>query len=493
MYILAIDQGTTGTTSLVINASTMDVIDKVNHEFPQIFPEPGWVEHNLNNIWDTVEQTVTSVLKETNIQPSDIKCIGITNQRETTCAFDRSGSPLANAIVWQDRRTNDFCRQLKEKGLESIFKKKAGLPLDPYFSGTKMHWLLNNNEQVKEAAKKSNLLFGTIDSFLLYKLSGNISHKTDASNASRTLLMDLESCEWDNTLMDHLGIQEKFLPEITDSFSNFGVTKGLSFLPDGIPITGILGDQQSALFGQACFDHGQSKCTYGTGAFMLLNTGTEKKYSENGLLTTVAYKNDNKTYYALEGSAYIAGACIQWLRDNLSFFNESKDVETEALKVKELEKLKDVFLFPFFTGIGTPYWNSDVKASLVGLTRGTGVPEISRAALEGVSFSINDLIVAFNKDSGTTLDELKVDGGAVVNNLWMQIQANISNLSIIRPKVIETTALGAAMAASIGAELKTINDLKTLWSEERTFKPESDLTYYKDKYTNWSAHIAKML
>ena len=493
MYILAIDQGTTGTTSLVIDSETMSVVDKVNHEFPQIFPEPGWVEHNLNDIWKTVEDTVTSVLKKTAISSNEIKCIGITNQRETTCAFNREGDALANAIVWQDRRTNDYCNQLKEKGLEEVFKKKAGLPLDPYFSGTKMNWLLNNNDKVKDASTKNNLLLGTIDSYLLFKLTGNVSHKTDATNASRTLLMDLDSCDWDKELMDHLGIQEKFLPKITDSFTDFGTTKGLSFLPDGIPVTGILGDQQSALFGQACFKKGQSKCTYGTGAFMLLNTGTEKKYSDNGLLTTVAYKSGNNTYYALEGSAYIAGACIQWLRDNLSFFKEAKEVEEQALKVTNLKNIKDVFLFPFFTGIGTPYWNSEVKASLVGLTRGTGVPEISRAALEGVSFSINDLIVSFNKDSGDTLNELKVDGGAVVNDLWMQIQANISNLSIKRPKVIETTALGAAMAASIGAGIKTIDDLKDLWSEDKSFQPEDDLSYYQEKYTNWSSQISKML
>ena len=305
--------------------------------------------------------------------------------------------------------------------------------------------------------------------------------------------MDIAKCEWDEELLKHLSVDKNQLPTISESFSSFGKTKSLSFLEDGIPITGILGDQQAALFGQACFNKGESKCTYGTGAFMLLNTGTEKHYSKNGLLTTVAYKFEGKTYYALEGSTYIAGACIQWLRDNLKFFKDSAEVEKEARKVKSLSDVENVFFFPFFTGIGSPYWNSEVQASITGLTRGTGIPEISRAAMEGVSFSINDLITAFNKDSGSELQSLKVDGGAVVNDLWMEIQASCSNLNIIRPQVIETTALGAAMAASVGLGAKDLDSLKDLWSEEKTFTPSSDTQYFKTKYSNWSASIAQMI
>ncbi len=493
MYILAIDQGTTGTTSLIIDAQTMKVIDKVNQEYPQIYPQPGWVEHNLNDIWKSVSDTVKAVLDKNNINPQKIKAIGITNQRETTCAFSNDGTPLANAIVWQDRRTSQFCDQLKSKGLEELYKEKSGLPLDPYFSGTKMNWLLNNNENVKEAAKDSNLKFGTIDTFLLYRLSGSQSHRTDASNASRTLLMDLDTCDWSEKLLSPLEISKDYLPEICDSFFEYGVTSGLGFLPDGIPITGILGDQQAALFGQACFEKGTSKCTYGTGAFMLLNTGTSKKYSDNGLLTTVAYKGNGKTFYALEGSAYIAGACIQWLRDNLNFFSSSPEVETQANKITTLEEIKDVFFFPFFTGIGSPYWKADVKASIEGITRGTGIPEISRAAMEGVSFSINDLIRAFEKDFDQKIDSLKVDGGAAANNLWMQIQADTSNLNIIRPEVIETTALGAAMAAAIGVGSKSIDDLSNLWKEDHTFMTNnSHSEYYDHKYNTWTEKIQKM-
>ncbi len=493
MYILSIDQGTTGTTSLLIEMESMKVIDKVNREFPQIYPKPGWVEHNLNDIWDSVKSATKELFKKNNISSNDISTIGITNQRETTCAFDRAGNPLANAIVWQDRRTANFCEELKKQDLTDLFHKRTGLPIDSYFSGTKINWLLNNNLKVQEHAKNDDLLFGTIDTFLLYKLTGGESYNTDVTNASRTLLMDIAKCEWDEELLKHLSVDKNQLPTISESFSSFGKTKSLSFLEDGIPITGILGDQQAALFGQACFNKGESKCTYGTGAFMLLNTGTEKHYSKNGLLTTVAYKFEGKTYYALEGSTYIAGACIQWLRDNLKFFKDSAEVEKEARKVKSLSDVENVFFFPFFTGIGSPYWNSEVQASITGLTRGTGIPEISRAAMEGVSFSINDLITAFNKDSGSELQSLKVDGGAVVNDLWMEIQASCSNLNIIRPQVIETTALGAAMAASVGLGAKDLDSLKDLWSEEKTFTPSSDTQYFKTKYSNWSASIAQMI
>ena len=322
-YILSIDQGTTGTRSVLIDAQTFSLVGQVSKEYPQIYPKPSWVEHNLNDIWSTVESTVQELLKKHNIQVGMIKAIGITNQRETTCAFDKNGTPLANAIVWQDKRTADFCQELRKKNLSDKIKEKTGLPIDPYFSASKMNWLLKNNSAVSSANSRGELLFGTIDTFLLFKLTGNVSHKTDASNASRTMLMNLKTCSWDKELLEIFSINPETLPSIEDSFGEFGVTSGVAFLPDGIPITGILGDQQSALFGQAGFHKGEMKCTYGTGAFVLLNTGEDLVYSKSGLLTTVEYKYKGKAVYALEGSSYIAGAAIQWLRDNLKIISKS--------------------------------------------------------------------------------------------------------------------------------------------------------------------------
>ncbi|MGZ3809778.1 MAG: FGGY family carbohydrate kinase, partial [Bacteriovorax sp.] len=432
-YILSIDQGTTGTTACLIDAETFIFIGKVNKEYPQIFPRPSWVEHNLNDIWSTVEHTVKEVLRAHSVQGSQILAIGITNQRETTCAFNRAGSPLANAIVWQDRRTSEFCHELQSRpGLSDKIKSTTGLPIDPYFSATKMNWLLNNNSAVKAAAEQNDLLFGTIDTFLLYKLSGHESHKTDASNASRTMLMDLKTTAWDPELLNLFEVKREFLPSIEDSFHRFGATKNLSFLPDGIPITGILGDQQSALFGQAGFYKGEMKCTYGTGAFVLLNTGDDLVYSKSGLLTTVEYRYKGKACYALEGSSYIAGAAVQWLRDNLKIISKSSEVESLALEVKNLDELKNILFFPFFSGIGSPYWNAEAKASIVGLTRDSNRAHIAFACLEGIALSINDLLMAMRHDTGLAIETLKVDGGAVENNLLMQLQASISETKIIK-------------------------------------------------------------
>ncbi|EQC51296.1 glycerol kinase GlpK [Bacteriovorax sp. DB6_IX] len=492
MFILSIDQGTTGTTAVIINAETFELVGKVNKEYQQIYPEPGWVEHNLNDIWQTVEDTTKEALKKFNVLPNQIKAIGITNQRETTCAFTKDGQPIANAIVWQDRRTSKFCEELKSKGHTEQIHKKTGLTVDPYFSGTKINWLLKNNSSVKEAFNNDDLLIGTIDTFLLYKLTGHVSHKTDTSNASRTMLMNLETTDWDQEMLNLLDVPQNILPEICESIGEFGFTKGLGFLPDGIPISGILGDQQAALFGQACFRSGEGKCTYGTGAFMLVNTGEEIKYSDNGLLTTVAYKYNNKTYYALEGSCYIAGACVQWLRDNLKFFDASPDIEREALKVKNLQSTKDILLLPFFTGLGSPYWKSEAKAALIGLTRDSGVPEISRAALEGIALSINDLIKAMEIDFDKSIETLKVDGGAVANDLLMNIQSSISNIEVIRPDVIETTAYGAAMAAAIGTGLTSMDKVTELWRVDKTFntsRTPDESSYFSHKSELWTTYI----
>ena len=490
-FILAIDQGTTGTTAALINDESLEFVSKVNHEFPQIYPEPGLVEHNLNDIWSTVEKTIPEVLKKANVSPEDISSIGITNQRETTCAFAKDGTPLANAIVWQDKRTHEFC--LKNKDKEDMFKKKTGLPLDPYFSGTKIHWLLNNNDNVKEALSKDNLLFGTIDTFLLYKLSGNSSHATEPSNASRTLLMELNSTDWDSELLSFFNIDKKCLPEIKDSFCEFGKTSGLSFLPDGIPITGILGDQQSALFGQAGHHKGSIKCTYGTGSFMLLNIGDEVQYSKNGLLTTVGYRHNGKASYALEGSCFIAGAAVQWLRDNLQFFADSSEIEAQASSIKSLDNAKNILFLPFFSGLGSPYWKPEGKAAILGLSRDSGKAEISHACLEGISLSINDLLIAMKNDSGEDIPEMRVDGGAVVNNLLMNLQATFSKTKIIRPLVIETTAYGAALAAAIGQGKLNFNQIDSLWKEEATFESKADLeTYCESKSNLWNDYINRL-
>tara|TARA_B100001971_G_scaffold213155_1_gene245644 strand:- start:243898 stop:245379 length:1482 start_codon:yes stop_codon:yes gene_type:complete len=482
-FILALDQGTTGSTALIIDAKSGEILDKANFEFKQYYPQAGWVEHDLDEIFESVRKSVVEVLKNSGVDKSAIQSIAITNQRETTCAFDKDSKPLAKAIVWQDRRTADYCHGARDK--YQPLKKKTGLPLDPYFSGTKMKWLLENDKTVKEYAEKDQLHFGTIDTYLLHKLSGGNSFKTEASNASRTLLMNLENCDWDNELLEFFGIPQNALPEICDSFTNFGETKNLTFLPDGIPITCILGDQQAALFGQAGYAKGSLKCTYGTGAFILLNTGEEIIYSEDGLLTTVAYKKDGKACYALEGSSYIAGAAVQYLRDNLKIIKSAPEVEKLASSVKDLDQMKEVLLFPFFTGIGSPYWVSEAKAALVGLTRGTENSHIARATLEGMALSINDSIQVLIKNSPTKVEAIKVDGGACANNLLMQLQADISDRAIIRPKTIETTAYGVALGALYVLGEIDFQGIEKLWEEDKVFEVEkSDYIQYKKDLWN---------
>lgn len=488
-FILAIDQGTTGTTSLLIDSDKLVVIDKVNNEYKQHYPQPSWVEHDLNDIWNTVNFTVTEILTKNNISADQILAIGITNQRETTCAYDNQGNPLAKAIVWQDRRTQDFC--LEHKAAFQKFQTITGLPLDPYFSATKMRWLLKNDQQVANAAKNNNLKLSTIDSFLLFKLSCGESFYTEPSNASRTNLMCLENASWNKELLNFFEISESFLPTIKDTFDYFGVTKGLDFLPDGIPITCLFGDQQSALFGQTCINKGDLKCTYGTGAFVLVNTGNDLIHSKNGLLTTVAYKTKDEIVFALEGSCYIAGAAVQWLRDNLGFFNNSPEIEKLALQVKDLNEMKNILFLPFFTGLGSPYWNSDAKAAIIGLTRDSNINHISRACLEGITLSILDLINAFEKDGGFNINQIRVDGGASANDLLMQIQSNYLNKKIDRPKVIETTSLGAALGALIGLGKINFSDISKLWQLNKQFSPEDDLDYYQEKAQQWTEYIKR--
>jgi glycerol kinase len=536
-YILAIDAGTTGTTALLITSKNFQVVGKLGVEFPQIFPKSSWVEHNLLQIMDAIKKSILGLLDKSGVSPTAIECIGITNQRETVCSFNKKGVPLANAIVWQDRRTSDYCQAIKEnhgdKSAKSktIAKKKAsaktktkakakvnslstststsktktkildaaaitrktGLPIDPYFSASKMHWLLENNDKVKSALKSRDLLFGTIDTFITYTFTGQKTYVTDATNASRYLLMNLETGEWDQELCQFFGVPSDLLPKIVDSIGEIGKTQGLGYLPDGIPITAILGDQQSALFGQGGIEKGALKCTYGTGSFLLLNTGTKIVRSKEGLLSTVAHRYKNKTYYALEGSTYIAGAAVQWMRDSLGTIEHSAEIEELALSVTDLELMNDILFFPFFTGIGTPYWNPHAKGAILGLTRGTNKSHIARACLEGITLSVNDLVNAFRNNSPVPITQLNVDGGASSNNLLLSMQANFSQLEIIRPKNIETTAYGVGLAAAIGAGLLKMEKVMDYWQKDAHFEPKAeDAQYFKMKKQKWTSTLEKL-
>lgn len=488
-YLLAIDQGTTGTTSLLLDTKTLKVVDKEKVDYRQIYPHPAWVEHNLNDIWQSIEDSVEIIIKRQKIGKTDIIAIGITNQRETTCAFNRQGKPLHHAIVWQDRRTAGWCESHKP-AYEKNLRPLTGLPLDPYFSATKMRWMLDNSKDVQAAAGKDDLLFGTIDTFMVYKLTAGFSFVTEASNASRTMLMNLETFEWDKSLLDFFGIERKSLPEIRESFTSFGTTKNCGFLPDGIPVLCILGDQQAALFGQACVNEGDIKCTYGTGAFLLLNTGEKKIYSQTGLLTTAAYFYQRKKVYALEGSTYIAGAAVQWLRDNLQSIRSSGEVERLAKEASDLSQMEHVLFFPFFTGIGTPYWNSEAKAAIMGLTRDTTNGQIARACLEGIALSVNDSVSSFKKDF-SKLNDIRVDGGASANNLLMEMQANFSEKKILRPEVTDTTAYGVAVGTLVARGEIKIDELGKLWKLEKEFSPSGN-KYYAGKRDLWDKTLKKV-
>lgn len=464
-YILAIDQGTTGTTVLAVDPQ-LRVRAKATREFRQIFPKPGWVEHEASAIWESVESATRACLDEADIKPSDIAAIGITNQRETTCLFDREGQPLHNFIVWQCRRTADLCKQLAAEGYEPLFRNKTGLVLDPYFSGTKLMWLFEHVEGAKAKAAQGDALFGTIDTWLVHRLTGGEAHITDATNASRTLLMDLETLAWDDELCDVLSVPKACLPEIKTSSEVYGVTKGIGFLPDGIPVAGIAGDQQAALFGQACFLPGEAKCTYGTGCFLLLNTGEEIVRSDHGLITTVGIHLKDRTHYALEGAAFIAGAAVQWLRDGLQIIDSAPEIEHWARQAKDTG---DVVFVPALSGLGAPHWRPEARGLLAGCSRDTGRAEICRAVLEGIALQNRDILEAMRKDAGA-LRVLKVDGGASANDLLMQMQADFLDLSCVRPDVLETTALGAAALAGLAVGMfGHPDDVRKVWREDRSF------------------------
>ncbi len=488
-HILAIDQGTTGTTVLVLD-ERLSVLAKVNKEFPQIYPRPGWVEHNPEDIWESTRATIAGALDRAGLTGEDIAGIGITNQRETTTLWRRrDGKAIHNSIVWQCRRTADVCAGLREQGLEDLFRARTGLVLDPYFSGTKVKWLLDNVKGARSLAASGDLAFGTIDSFLVWRLSGGDSHVTDVSNASRTLLMDLSTLDWDDELLGHLDVPHSVLPTIASSSEVYGHTRGLDVLPDGIPIAGMAGDQQAALFGQVCFAPGEAKCTYGTGAFLLMNTGTHPVASERGLLTTVGWKVGGTVHYALEGSAFIAGAAVQWLRDGLGVITSAAEIEQLALTVPDSG---GVTFVPALAGLGAPHWNPHARGVITGLDRGVTRGHLARATLEGIALQNADILEAMAADSGVSLSGLKVDGGAAANNLLMQYQADILGVPIVRPRMLETTALGAALLAGLATNVwSNTDEAKAAWQEDRIFTPQMPAEDRQAHLDRWNAAVAK--
>lgn len=495
-YVLAIDEGTTGTTAVIMD-SNLNLVAESSVDFPQYFPKPGWVEHDPNEIWKAVGESVTDALKKAGIEGSALSAIGITNQRETLCFWDKkTGESLANAIVWQDRRTADQCEALKKQSLETMFQKATGLLLDPYFSGTKAAWAIQNWPNVAKAAAQDRLAVGTIDSFLVAKLTCGTEHVTEPSNASRTLAFHLEKRRFDESLCAALGISKSIWPEVRPSKGLFGKTKGVGFLPDGIPITGILGDQQSALLGQACTRPGLAKCTYGTGAFLLMNTGSKPVYSKHRLLTTIAWTlgdlaDDQHTTYALEGSTFIAGAAVQWFRDGLGLIRDSAEIETLAESVKDSG---GVTFVPALTGLGAPYWSPDSTGLFTGMTRGTTKAHLARAVLEGISFQIADLLTAMQQDLGHPLQGLNVDGGASANNLMMQFQADILGVNLKRPKYLETTSLGAIFAAGMGIGIwSDLSEIEKSWKIDREFRPTILPRERELELARWKSAVNKTL
>lgn len=478
-YIIALDQGTTSSRSVIINHEG-EIISKVQKEFQQIFPKPGWVEHDALEILETQLTTLKEAVKKAKIKTKDIVGIGITNQRETTVIWNKNTrKPIYNAIVWQDKRTATLCEELKEKKLAKHIKQTTGLIIDSYFSATKIHWILNNVTNAKEDAKNGNLLFGTIDTWLLWNLTNGAVHATDYSNASRTMLFDIKNLCWDDTLLNELEIPKTLLPNVKPSSYNYG-----NFNLNGvkIPITGIAGDQQAALFGQACFNKGEAKNTYGTGCFMLMNTGEEIQYSKSGLLTTIAWGIDDKVYYALEGSVFIAGAAIQWLRDGLELINSAEETEIYA---KQVTEENPVYVVPAFAGLGAPYWNMYARGAIFGLTRDTGKKHLIKATLDSLAYQTRDILEVMQKDSKIELTSLKVDGGAAANTTLMQFQADILNTKVERPKIIESTVMGVAYLAGIYVGLWKQEEILDRRVIEQSFMP----TYTSEKreklYKKW--------
>lgn len=481
-YILTIDQGTTSSRAIIFDHQG-NIISIAQQEFRQFFPQPGWVEHDANEIWNSQLAVIRQALEEKNLSASDIAAIGITNQRETTVVWDRNtGEPVGKAIVWQDRRTAGFCDALRSQGKAPLLQQKTGLVLDAYFSGSKVKWMLDNIPGTRAKADRGELAFGTIDSWLVWQLTGGRLHITDASNASRTLLYNIHEGDWDDELLEIFTVPRSMLPAVRSSSEVYGnTTEGL--LDSTVPIAGIAGDQQAALFGQVCTRPGMVKNTYGTGCFMLMYTGEKAVASQNQLLTTVAWQLDGKRYYALEGSVFIAGAVVQWLRDGLKIIENSADVEALAASVDGSE---DVFLVPAFTGLGAPHWDAYARGTMVGITRGTTGAHIARAALESIAHQTADVLSAMEADAGIRLNEMRVDGGATANNLLMQIQSDLLDVPVVRPQVLETTALGAAYLAGLAVGYwKNIDEIAGLWQMEHTFTPAGDPARIKQQRQRW--------
>lgn len=468
-YILSIDQGTTSTRAIIFNKRS-EIVSIAQEEIKQYYPQPGWVEHDANEIWISVLTVMARSLVQANLKASNIASIGITNQRETTVVWNRlSGLPIYHAVVWQSRQTEAICQDLKNKGYAHMVKEKTGLVIDPYFSGTKVKWILDHVPGAHEQAKRGDLCFGTIDSFLIYKLTGQV-HATDYSNASRTLLFNIHTLKWDDELLKMLDIPKAILPEVKPSSFIFGYTLPYHFFGERVPISGVAGDQQAALFGQTCFEKGDVKNTYGTGCFMLMNTGQEIIDSKHGMLSTIAWGINNKVTYALEGSVFVAGSAVQWLRDGLELIKSASETEKLA---ESLDSNEGVYIVPAFVGLGTPYWDSQAKGAIFGLTRGTTTNHLSRAVLESICYQSMDVLEAMELDSGTTINQFKVDGGATANHFLLQFQSDILDLEVLRPKVLETTALGAAYLSGLASKFwKNIDEIKSLWQLEHKFVPK---------------------
>ncbi|MFZ5497093.1 MAG: glycerol kinase GlpK [Verrucomicrobiota bacterium] len=487
-FVLALDQGTTSSRAMVFDRRGR-ARGAAQQEFAQHFPHPGWVEHDPRDLWESTRRTALAALAEANLTARDVAALGLTNQRETTLLWDRrTGRPLHRAIVWQDRRTAGLCAKLKRTGLEPLFRKKTGLLLDPYFSGTKLAWLLDHVPGARRRAERGELAFGTVDTWLLWQLTGGRVHATDASNASRTLLLNLRTGGWDPELLKILRIPREVLPEVRDSSGVFGEVTSVPALR-GVPIAGIAGDQQAALFGQACFKPGMAKNTYGTGCFLLLHTGDRPVVSKNNLLTTVAWRLGGKTEYALEGSVFIGGAVVQWLRDGLGVIATSADVEKLAATVPDNG---GVYLVPAFAGLGAPHWDAAARGLVTGLTRGSTAGHLARAALESIAYQSADLLAAMQADCGRRLRELRVDGGATVNNALMQFQADLLRVPVVRPRTTETTALGAAYLAGLAVGFwKNRGEIAALWSAERTFHPAAPAARMRHLQAGWRTAIAR--
>ncbi|MCB9878953.1 MAG: glycerol kinase GlpK [Planctomycetes bacterium] len=487
-HLLAIDQGTTGTTVLVLD-DALRLVGRGYREFAQHYPQPGLVEHEADEIWQSVLGAIGEALAAAKVPTADLAAIGITNQRETTVLWDRgTGAAVHRAIVWQDRRTAPQCAALIAEGHQDEVRAATGLPIDPYFSATKLAWLLDE-AGLRARAERGELAFGTVDSLLVHRLTGGAVHATDVSNASRTLLFDIHAMQWSDALLRRFAVPAAVLPEVRPCAGGFGHTRGVPGLPDGIPITGIAGDQQAALFGQACFAPGEAKCTYGTGAFLLLQTGDRAVPSRHGLVTTVAWQIPGERAYALEGSAFVAGAAVQWLRDGLGLIDKSSDIEALAASVPDSG---GVVVVPAFAGLGAPHWRPDARGVITGLTRGTTRAHLARAVLEGIALQNVDILRAMEQDSGRPLAELKVDGGAAADDLLMQFQSDVLGVPIRRPQLLETTALGAAMLAGLGAGVWTDKRaIAAVWHEDRRFEPSMPQAEVDAHLARWAAAVAK--